>query len=214
MGVLDARVEVTRNTDERDSTLAVLTRWGGLAGMFGGVLFAVWGYVHRDGAPSYFVATADTLAFVVPLLFLAALMGLYVPSRVATGWLGGAGFVFGSIGCARGVIDGATGEPSQYLYVAGYGWAAPLLDWLSLLVIGLTLLGAAAIWEAGPGIWCPLPLVISLFGWAYNLTDFGSLFEARFAHVVSGLLFSAGWMVLGFLLWSQNRTSGSVSKYE
>ena len=38
--------------------------------LLAGVLFATWGYVHRDDAPWYFDATAGALNFVVPALFL------------------------------------------------------------------------------------------------------------------------------------------------
>ncbi len=179
----------------------VVARCGGLAGVAGGGLFAVWGYVHRDGAPSYFATAASALALVVPLLFLAALTGFYVRYTIGAGWLGGLGVILGSIGCARGVFDAVAGDPSRYLYAVGFGWAAPLLEWLFLVLIGLTMMGISTMRAVSRG-WGSLPLVAGFLGLAYNLTDSGGLLEARVAHTVCGALFSSAWVALGVFLWS------------
>jgi hypothetical protein len=190
--------------------LTVLVRWGGLAGAAGGVLFAIWGYVHRDGAPSYFAMIANALALVVPMLFLAALVGLYARCKEGTGWLSGLGFILGSIGCARGVFDAVAGDPSRHLYAVGLGWTAPLLEWLFLVLVGLALMGIATMRAPLQGLSIP-PLVIGFFGFAYSLTDSGSLFEARVAHMVCGILFSTTWVVVGILLWSEKRRHDTKS---
>lgn len=51
--------------------------------------------------------------------------------------------------------------------------------------------------------WCPLPLAMGPFGWGYLLSDSGGVAEARSAHVLFGVLFGLGWVVLGYLLWSE-----------
>jgi hypothetical protein len=48
-------------------------RWCGFAGLLGGVLLVVWGYI-----PENLIAVIHVLALVVPTLFLVAVVGLSV----------------------------------------------------------------------------------------------------------------------------------------
>ncbi len=59
--------------------------WSGLAAILGGVLFTVWGYIHRDYAPSYFTSIGYTLSFIVPLFFQIGMAGLYWRSKGPVG---------------------------------------------------------------------------------------------------------------------------------
>ena len=43
-----------------------LLRTGALGSMAGGLLFAVWGYLHQDNAPLYFNTIVHILAGIVP----------------------------------------------------------------------------------------------------------------------------------------------------
>ena len=51
----------------------LLLRTGALGSMAGGLLFAVWGYLHQDNAPLYFNTIVHILAGIVPLLFMVGL---------------------------------------------------------------------------------------------------------------------------------------------
>ena len=51
----------------------LLLRTGTLGSIAGGLLFAVWGYLHQDNAPLYFNTIAHILAGIVPVLFLVGL---------------------------------------------------------------------------------------------------------------------------------------------
>jgi hypothetical protein len=45
---------------------------------------------------------------------------------------------------------------------------------------------------------------MGLFGWAYELTDSsGAVVETGFPHVLFGVVYSLGWVIVGGLLWSK-----------
>src|SRR5918998_3878849 len=159
----------------------------GLAAGLAGVLFAMWGYVHKENAPAYFGTIANTLAIVVPLLFLLGLGGLYARCKGEVGWLGVAGFMLGSIGAAEGIVNGATDFPLWHAYLTGTVWFSALLDWLSLLLAGLALAGIAAVGREILRRWGTLLLAMGTFGWAYCLTDAGNAVETRPGHVAFGI---------------------------
>jgi len=164
------------------------------------MLFPVWGYVHGSGAARGFAAITHVLAFVVPLLFLVGLIGLYARYEGQLRWLGHTGFVLGFLGSAWGAVHGAVDITPWYEYVMGRGWPSLLLAWLPPLLAGLTLVGISVIGmkrfrEGAP------PLVTGALGWAYYFTDAGSVAETRPGHVVLGVLFSLGWMIMGYALW-------------
>jgi hypothetical protein len=177
---------------------------GWAIGYSGGVLFGAWGYIHRDDAPSYSIAVASTLAFVVPLLFLVALAGLHARRRGRVGWLGGTGFAFAFIGSAWGSVDSVVDMSYWHEYVSSKGWLPLLLGWLPLLCIGLMVVGLTH----ATGRNKPDSLGSSLFatgvvGWAYCFTEkaSGGIVEVRPAHIAFGVLFCLSWMVLGYALW-------------
>jgi hypothetical protein len=123
----------------------------GRAAVLGGVLFAAWGYIHRDGAPWYFTTVANMLAFIVPLLFLTALVGLYIRCGGRVGWLGGMGFAFGFIGSAYGIVDSLVDLPSWHLYVSSKYLLPLLLGWLPMLCLGLMMIGVTPLGRNAPG---------------------------------------------------------------
>jgi hypothetical protein len=176
-------------------------RGGGLAAVLAGVLFAAWGFIHKDSAPASFTVLANALAFIVPLLFLLGLAGLYARCKGQAGWLGVTGFAFGCIGSAEGMVYTVVDLSFWYAYIAEKGWLSLLLDWLSLLLAGLMLVGIATIWTEALRRWGALLLTMGTFGWAYSLTDTGNAVEMRPGHVVFGILFSLSWVVLGYALY-------------
>jgi hypothetical protein len=77
-----------------------------------------------------------------------------------------------------------------------------LLIWLTWVLVGLTLVGIAAIRTKALGGWDVLPFAMGAFGWGYYLTDPNVIAEAYSAHVVFGVLFSLSWVALGYALLS------------
>lgn len=187
----------------------------------GGVLFAAWGYVHGDEASPLYSATADVLAFVVPALFLVGLVGLHVRHRKYSGWIGRAGFALGFAGAAWGMAHALVIGPSFWpLWFAlwstlapGKSWLPSLFGWFPLMLDGLVLAGIAAVHASGAKKvparrgWGRLLLLVGSLGWAYHFTDGGSgaFAEARLSHAVFGVLFSLGWVALGYALWSSGK---------
>jgi|SRR5215216_456393 len=200
---------ITRARRRRNSSPPLL-KWSGPGAVLAGVLFAAWGYFHKGSAPQPPDAIASALGLVVPLLFSLGLAGCYVWSRGRTGWwLGWLGFVFGFIGSGLGVayrlldIAGIATTADRYGYAVGKGWPPQLFDWFPWLLVGLTLIGIASVKTRSLRGWAPLPLVMGLFGWAYYLSDPGGIVQMQVVHVLFGVLFSLGWVLLGYLLWSK-----------
>lgn len=183
-------------------------RWCGLGAILGGLLFAAWGYMHGNDAPSYFAAIEDALGFVVPLLFLVGLAGLYARCRGRAGRLGGVGFVLGFVGSGLGLVNRfeVVHAPIWAYVVGARGWSPLLLIWLTWLLVGLTLVGITTIRTKALGGWDALPLATGLFGWVYYLTDSNSIVEAHSVHLAFGVLFSLSWVALGYALWSERGT--------
>jgi hypothetical protein len=65
---------------------------------------------------------------------------------------------------------------------------------------GLTLFGIAALREKPLWGWGALTLAMSWCGWTYIITDSGGILEQHLVHVLSGILFSVGWVVWGYAL--------------
>jgi hypothetical protein len=167
------------------------------------VLFATWGYVHRDDAPWYFDALATTLSFVVPALFLVGLVGLCVLCEGRLGRIGKLGLVLSVAGSAMGVAYAVPWSTfaAREDWLSSLAWLdTPFVWWLHMFLTGLPLVGIAAVGTRtlrDSGI---LLLVMGVFGWAYYITDSGAILEARLAHVALGALFSLGWIALGLAL--------------
>jgi hypothetical protein len=179
-----------------------------LAAVLAGVSFVAWGFVHRSHAPLYMTIMANTLAFVVPLLFLLGLAGLYARCKGQVGWLGVTGFTLGCLGSAEGIVHGVADWSFWYARVAGKGWFYLLFDWLSLVLVGFALVGIATAGTEALRRWGALILTMVTFGWAYCLTDSGNAIETYTGHVVFGILFSLGWIVLGYALHWTVSTAG------
>jgi hypothetical protein len=186
---------------------------GGFAAILGGVLFATWGYVHRDVAPWYFDETARALNFVVPALFYMAIAGLYALCRETVGRIGRFGFMLGLAGSVMGVAYAVpwSAFATRDDWLSSLVWLdTPLMWWLHVMLIGLPLAGISVIgarMQRDQGV---LLLTIAAFGWAYYATDSGAILEARTAHVGFGALFSLGWIALGLVLLKRGSKQGAA----
>jgi hypothetical protein len=193
---------------------SALRRWGGAGAALGGALLAVWGYLHGNVAPPSAPVVAAAMGLLIDTLLLAGLVGLCAWWwEGPTGWLGVAGFVLGFFGVALSVAHGihafvttsGIAEPAPWwVYVrAAGGLPARVVSWLPVLPAGMVAVGVGSIRSGALGGWGILPLAIGLLGAAYHLTDSGGVFGIGFAHVPLGAAHSLGWVLLGFLLWTE-----------
>jgi hypothetical protein len=181
--------------------------------VLGGTLLVTWGYLHGNIAlSSSGPIVAAAMGFLVDTLLLVGLVGLCAwwwggPK----GLLGAAGFVVGFAGAALSVTHGihalisASGlaEPAPwYVYErAATGLPAKVFRWFPMLPIGMATVGIGSMRTGALGGWGLLPLVMGLFGGAYQLTELGGVLRIGYAHVMFGVVYSLGWIVLGCLLW-------------
>jgi hypothetical protein len=181
--------------------------------VLGGTLLVTWGYLHGNIAlSSSGPIVAAAMGFLVDTLLLVGLVGLCAwwwggPK----GLLGAAGFMVGFAGAALSVTHGihalisASGlaEPAPwYVYErAATGLPAKVFRWFPMLPIGMATVGIGSMRTGALRGWGLLPLVMGLFGGAYQLTDLGGVLRIGYAHVMFGVVYSLGWIVLGCLLW-------------
>lgn len=156
----------------------------------GGVLHVAWGYVEN------LRGLIHVLSFVVPALFLVAVVGLCVLCRGGRvlRWLG---MGLAAYGLGWGIVSGILGGAAMWAYLTQRGWAPLIADWFSFTLAGLTLMGIASIREKPSRVWGVLALAMGSFGWVYDLTDAGAVLETRPVHIGFGLLFSLCWVALG-----------------
>jgi hypothetical protein len=174
-----------------------MPRWCGVAGVLGGVLFVAWGYIDRPNTAANIGAVIDVLSFVVPALFLVALVGLSVLWRSRLGALGWTGMILAVYGSGWGIVSAVVGGESVWAYFAQRSWPQFLSDWLLFMLTGLTLIGVATVRGKSLRRMGAMALAMGAFGLVYDLTDTGAVLEARSVHVGFGLLFSLGWVALG-----------------
>src|SRR5215204_1307771 len=199
-------LSLRRRTSERRNhiPLSTLLGWSGWAAVSSGVLFLVWGYLDREGAPWYLDLAVLMLNIIVPLLFLVGLMGVYIKCRTQAGWLTIIGVVLVP------TLYRQLGE-RNWVYGVGQECAFCLLQKLSLLLnspltwllVGLTIVSLTILRKEVLRDWGFLLVAMVLFGWVYQLTDdWTGIVDVRSVHVVFGILFSLSWMLVGFALWS------------
>jgi len=220
-------------SERRDHrAFSTLLGWSGWAAASAGVLFLVWGYVDREGAPWYLDLGVLVLGIVVPVLFLVSLVGTYtrvyvVKDRTQAGWLSYVGFLISLAGTAWWLTAGITNAPNLYRHLGEKTSSAPpgaqeeecglcLLAKLSLLVnspltwllFGLSIVGlTTAVRGEALRSWGLLLLTMALSGWVYQITDdMNGIVDIRSIHVGFGILFGLSWVGLGYALWwSKNK---------
>ncbi len=98
----------------------LVARLGGIAAMLGGTLWAAKAFYDRNDAPPWPTDISDTLFFVVLLLFLGGLAGLYARCRGHMGeWEALSSVAFGA--GVVGLVGSITGHITGMLEV-GPAW--------------------------------------------------------------------------------------------
>ena len=197
----------TTRKPEGNSTAStnLLLRSGGFCSIVAGVLFALWGYLHQDGAPRYLNVIVHVLAGIVPALFMVGLATLWALWAGRSSRLAPTGIVVGLIGSALGFVRSLVDivVPTLYPHDALSGRALAVLDvWTPTLFSGLLLVGFALAGTETLRVLGAFLVAMGSFGWAYHLTDSGAIFEARLVHVGFGVLFALGWVAMGLVPWT------------
>ena len=135
------------------------------------MLFLVWGYVDREGAPWYLDLAVLVLEVIVPLLMLVGLAGAYAKFRTQASWLGVIGFVISFAGAGWYIVKGVVKAPTLYSQLGERSWpqeswpSALLRNPLTWLLVGLTIVGLTAARKGVVRDWSFLLLTMALFGW-------------------------------------------------
>ena len=176
---------------------SILVRAGALAAVLGGLLWdakIIYMIYESNSARQYLQDLTDALLFVVPLLLLVGLVGLYVHCRGRLGeleTLSLVGFILGSIGLAgASVWSGlwALGVVSDVL--------KGLWGGLLFAAVGLMLLGGSIVQAGLLGRWKAVPLIVGIMGiLAVAMPPW------NFVGVAAWALFGLTWVALGSVLW-------------
>jgi hypothetical protein len=188
------------------SSSNLVARLGGIAAILGGVLWSAKTFYDRNDAPPWPTDITDTLFFVVLLLFLAALAGLYARSRGRLGeWetLSFMGFVAGSIGLMGSIVGLLTGMlevgPSWWL---GISWWMFVFGFF-VMNLSLLLLGNSVIQSGALVRWRGLPLAIGALGILLILIgDPPNSSLGVHPTLALWMVFGLAWVGLGYVLWS------------
>ncbi|MDQ4127425.1 MAG: hypothetical protein M3151_05680 [Actinomycetota bacterium] len=182
---------------------SILVRASALAAVLGALLWdakIIYMIYESNSDRAYHKNLTDDLLFVVPLLLLAGLAGLYVHCRGRLGErenLALAGFVLGSVGLAGASVSSglwALGLVSDVL--------RGLLGGLLFVAIGLLMLGGSIIHVGLLGRWKAVPLLVGIIGiLAVAMPPWNSV------GVTAWALFGLAWAVLGHVLWIHRNSS-------
>ncbi len=171
-----------------------LIRWGGLAGMGGGVLFIVYSLLGAVTGKGDEPGPLDLLAIVAYVLLVVGLVGFHALQQRSYGRIGRAGlyttiaaFVLWEILLLGGLLGG--GEGLEWLVVVGV---------LGTLV-GEVLYGAATLQARVLPRWCGILFIILM-----PVTIFlGTVLPGAYSIIWGGLV----WLALGYGLWSHSGTA-------
>jgi hypothetical protein len=196
-----------RSSREKENVMqtskSILVRASALAALLGGLLWdakILYMIYKTNGDRAYHNDLTDTLLFVVPLLLLAGLAGLYVNCRGRLGEqesLALVSFILASVGLAGASVSSglwALGIVSDVL--------RGLWGGLLFVAIGLLLLGGSIIQVGLLGRWKAVPLIVGVIGiLAVALPPWNAVGVAAWA------LFGFAWVALGYVLWSYRYSS-------
>ncbi len=176
---------------------SMLVRWGGPALMLGALAFMLTkrkSYVDPDDS------VLGLFMLVGFSSWLAGLVALYVRYGPVSGPLGKTGLGTAVVG----LILLAVGHPFSFMTEIDL-FILIILGGLAL-TIGPLLFGIAALQrEVLPRYWRALPLLTGLtgFAWFFFTNSEGN----RLAFMLLRTLFALGWLLLGYVLWSDREVS-------
>ena len=176
----------------------ILVRMSALTAVLGGLAWNAKMIYESNSDRPYPEDLTDTLLFVVPLLLLAALAGLYLHSRGRLGEyenLSVLGFVLGSVGLLGASVSSALWALGLVSDVLRGLWGG-----LLLLAIGLLFIGGPILQVGLLGRWKAVPLIVGILGIvAVALPPWNAIGVAAWG------LFGLAWVALGCALWSGER---------
>jgi hypothetical protein len=184
----------------------LVARLGGLAAVLGGALWAAKAFYDRHDAPPWPTDMTDDLSFVVPLLFLVGLVGLYARCRgrlrewEAMSSAAFAGGVIGSLGSIVGMVT--TVLEVGPLWWQGISWWMFLFGFF-LMNLGLVFLGNSLVQTGALSRWRALPLLIGALGILLIPLGDAPNSALRFFYPALALwmLYGLGWVGVGYVLW-------------
>ncbi len=169
-----------------------LVRWGGLAAMLGGLLWAAWGVaivVTRANPGVILSAFSHFVFFIAALLTIGGMVGLHALQGTNYGRIGRAGFytaVVALLAQALGAIVLLAGSEALQWLIFPVGNLA--------LLVGLVLYGAATLQARVLPRWCGFWIIV-LSPVALFFVAFGG-----------SILFAILWLALGYVLWLRSGT--------
>ena len=169
-----------------------LVRWGGLASMLGGVLWAVLAitiFMARANPSTTLDSFSQFVFFVAALLTIGGVVGLHALQGTSYGRIGRAGFytaVVALLAQALGAIVVLAGSQALQWLIFPVGTLA--------LLVGLVLYGAATSQARVLPRWCGF--------WIIVLAPVALFFVAR----GGSILFAVLWLALGYVLWLRSST--------
>jgi hypothetical protein len=177
---------------------SILVRASALAAVLGGLLWdakIIYMIYESNSDRAYPKDLTDALLFVVPLLLLAGLAGLYVHCRGRLGEqenLALAGFILGSVGLAGASVSSGLWTLGIVSDVLRGLWGG-----LLFVAIGLMMLGGYILQAGLLGRWKAVPLIVGVIGiLAVAMPPWNSVGVAAWG------LFGLAWVALGYVLWS------------
>lgn len=182
-----------------------LIRWSGLASLLGGLWWAVAMVYHGVQEMVFASAESDAfekLSFLPLLLLMLGLVGVHKRQAGRTGWLGWTGFGVALIGLAVALV-GTIGD--LWLDVASGG---PIFFVGFVIVfIGLVLFGIATRRANVLPRWRSIPFLMGVVGLLLFVSGaiiggLGVVLWLLVSWILVWGLFGAGWVVLGYLLWT------------
>ncbi len=177
---------------------SILVRASALAAVLGGLLWdakIIYMIYESNSDRAYPKDLTDALLFVVPLLLMAGLAGLYVHCRGRLGEqenLALAGFILGSVGLAGASVSSGLWTLGIVSDVLRGLWGG-----LLFVAIGLMMLGGYILQAGLLGRWKAVPLIVGVIGiLAVAMPPWNSVGVAAWG------LFGLAWVALGYVLWS------------
>jgi hypothetical protein len=200
----------------------LIARLGGLAAVVGGLLWSAKSFYDRNDAPPWPTDLTDDLFFVVLLLFLAGLVGLYARLRGRLReWE--AVSLLGFVAIISGLIASIVGQLTM-VFEVGPSWWFGISWWMFVFgffvaSLGLVFFGNSVVQSRALPRWRGLPLVIGALGLVLILVgDPPNSDLGIYPSLAVWMLYGLGWAVLGYVLWSDRdeavrRSTGEASTY-